>query len=260
MADISMVHDEMVTNDEAQEMIFVFVDGSNRFNGSMYLSSPTIGDYESYIVRELVGHIDANYRTIAESDSRGIMGCSMGGRGARDLAFKHPDVFSAAVSISGALDWGADINWYQAKVFWHTPEDFDDFSRLHWRAQALIANAAAMASNPDSPPFYLDMPLEEIDGEVRIVQDVRDKFVDFSLENYARNYLDQPVRLHGLMLYHSELDGIVRVEQAREADRLLTDLGIEHDYLEDRERAWHCDPPDYAPVLNFMSDHLVFGQ
>jgi pimeloyl-ACP methyl ester carboxylesterase len=260
MVDISMDHDAMVANDEAQEMIFVFVDGSNKFNGSMYLSSPTIGDYESYIVRELVDHIDANYRTIAESDSRGIIGCSMGGRGARDLALKYPDVFGAAVSISGGYDMLADFRWDKAKAYWHTPEDFDDFSRLHWRAQQLIANAAAVASNPASPPFYLDMPLEEIDGEVRIVQDVRDRFAGFSLENYARNYLDQPLRLHGLMFYHSELEGTVPVEQARAADRLLTDLGIEHDYLEDQNRAWHCDPPDYAPVLNFLSDNLVFGQ
>jgi pimeloyl-ACP methyl ester carboxylesterase len=260
MTGVSLAQDEMVANDEAQEMIFVFVDGSSKFNGSMYQSSPTIGDYESYIASDLVGYIDANYRTIAESDSRGIIGCSTGGRGALDLALKYPGVFGAAVSISGVYDWLADIRWDQAKVFWQTPADFAEFSRLHWRAQALIAKAAAVASNPDSPPFYLDMPLQEIDGEVRIVQDVRDRFAGFSLENDARNYLDQPLRLHGLMLYHSANNGPVPVEEAREADRLLNDLGIEHEYLEDHNKNWQCDPPDYTPVLNFMSDHLVFGQ
>ena len=176
------------------------------------------------------------------------------------MALKYPDVFGVSVSISGSYDRLADIYWDQAKTFWHTPGDFGDFSRLHWRAQDLIAQAAALASNPDKPPFYLGMPLEEIDGEVQIVQDVRDRLAGFSLENYGRNYLDQPVRLHGLMLYHSEFDRIVPVEQAREADKLLTDLGIEHYYLEDPKGTWHCDPPDYGLVLNFMSDRLVFGQ
>lgn len=59
--------------------------------------------YETYIARDLVGWVDAHYRTIARRDGRAIAGLSMGGFGAMSLALRHPDAFAAAASHSGAL-------------------------------------------------------------------------------------------------------------------------------------------------------------
>jgi S-formylglutathione hydrolase FrmB len=57
--------------------------------------------YEDYVVKDLVGHIDATYRTVPERKARAISGNSMGGFGALQLAMRHPDVFGSAVSHSG---------------------------------------------------------------------------------------------------------------------------------------------------------------
>ncbi len=92
----------------AQEMIFVFPDADNRFRGSQYLSSPTIGDYETYLTQELVAHIDATYRTLPDRVSRGITGCSMGGDGSMGLALKYPNVYSVAAPASGTYDYSGD--------------------------------------------------------------------------------------------------------------------------------------------------------
>jgi hypothetical protein len=54
----------MIGSGTVQEMILVLPDGSNKFKGSQYLSSPTIGDYETYLARELVAQIDANSRRL----------------------------------------------------------------------------------------------------------------------------------------------------------------------------------------------------
>jgi enterochelin esterase-like enzyme len=245
--------DEMVANGEGDEMILVFVDGSNRFRGSWYLSSPTIGDYESYIVRELVDHIDANYRTLPDRDSRGITGRSMGGDGALHLALKYPDVFSVAVPMSG-IYIGEREPWWDHSG-WRTTEEFNDFGRLGVGARYLIAGAAAAASNPDQPPLYLDMPFEEINGEVQIVQEVYEKVNAVYPANDVGPYLDQPVRLRGLLLYHGKFDSVAPVEVIRDFDSMLTELGVEHEYLEVSGGHTHLD---YAPVLSFMSDHLVF--
>ena len=59
--------------------------------------------YETYIARDLVGWVDAHYRTIPSRDGRAIAGLSMGGFGAMALALRHPDEFAAAASHSGAL-------------------------------------------------------------------------------------------------------------------------------------------------------------
>jgi len=48
---------------------------------------------------------------------------------------------------------------------------------------------------------------------------------------------------------------MVPKEWARRYDQLLTDLGIEHNYVE-VENGGHCTL-DYQPVLKFMSDHLT---
>ena len=57
--------------------------------------------YEDYIVKDLVAHVDATYRTIPNRNARGIGGLSMGGFGALELAMRHPDVFGATASHSG---------------------------------------------------------------------------------------------------------------------------------------------------------------
>ena len=76
--DAGAVRDFATARAKVQEMIFVFPDASNMLGGSQYLSSPTIGDYETYITQELVDLVDATYRTIPDRNSRGITGCSMG--------------------------------------------------------------------------------------------------------------------------------------------------------------------------------------
>jgi len=53
--------------------------------------------------RDIVGHLDATYRTRADRAHRAIAGLSMGGYGAVTLALAYPDVFAAAASHSGVL-------------------------------------------------------------------------------------------------------------------------------------------------------------
>ena len=55
---------------------------------------------ESVIIKDLIPHIDATYRTIASREGRLLDGFSMGGYGAARLGFKHPETFGA-VSIMG---------------------------------------------------------------------------------------------------------------------------------------------------------------
>jgi S-formylglutathione hydrolase FrmB len=55
---------------------------------------------ETMIVKELVPHVDASYRTIATREGRALDGYSMGGYGAARLGFKYPELFQA-VSIMG---------------------------------------------------------------------------------------------------------------------------------------------------------------
>lgn len=60
--------------------------------------------FETLIVRDLIGFVDQTFQTIPTREGRVIAGLSMGGYGAMKLALKHPDMFRAAVSHSGAVE------------------------------------------------------------------------------------------------------------------------------------------------------------
>lgn len=57
--------------------------------------------YSDYLARDLVAHVDATYRTLAQRSARGIGGLSMGGYGALVTAMRHRDLFASAASHSG---------------------------------------------------------------------------------------------------------------------------------------------------------------
>jgi len=82
------------------ELIMVVPDGYSKHKGGFYSSSPTTGDYENFVARDLVDWVDANYRTLADEESRGLAGHSMGGYGTIRIAMKHPDVFSSIYMMS----------------------------------------------------------------------------------------------------------------------------------------------------------------
>src|SRR5690606_35904169 len=48
--------------DGAREMIVVLPDANTVYSGSMYSSSPTTGDWEGFVSRDLVAYVDENYR------------------------------------------------------------------------------------------------------------------------------------------------------------------------------------------------------
>ena len=241
-----------------KEMILVFPNASNALGGSMYLSSPTIGDYETYLTQELVDYIDANYRTIPDRESRGIMGCSMGADGAMHLALKYPDVYSVAAPYSGTYLWEQDP-WLMlgADGFLHEPADFSEVTDLSIEARGEIALAAAIMPNADKPPFYFDMPYVIENGEAKPAPGFVEALEAASPAQDARSYVQQPVRLRGILLSHGGYDYLAPVEIARDYSALLTELGIDHEYWE--ADAGHCTM-DKEPILKFMSDNLVFEE
>ncbi|HEX8825637.1 MAG TPA: alpha/beta fold hydrolase, partial [Archangium sp.] len=144
---------------EVKELIVVMPNGANRLGGSFYLDSAVTGGWEDFIVREVVGYVDANYRTLAQPASRGIAGHSMGGYGALRLGMRHPDVFGAVYAMAPCClaleeDLGPD------NPAWGRLATFKDRAQLEAAARQgefypllLSALAAAVSPNPHHPPL-----------------------------------------------------------------------------------------------------------
>ena len=87
----------------AQKNSFVIIcaDGSD----SWYSDSSLIPNhfYESYFLDELIPAVEENFNIGKTRQKRAIAGLSMGGYGAFKFAFRRPQMFSFAASMSGAF-------------------------------------------------------------------------------------------------------------------------------------------------------------
>jgi S-formylglutathione hydrolase FrmB len=93
--------DRLFSEGETPPAIVALVDAWTSLGGSQYLDSPGTGNYHTYLCDEIVPFVDANYRTDAVRERRGIQGKSSGGYGAFVTPMLRPDLFSGLASHAG---------------------------------------------------------------------------------------------------------------------------------------------------------------
>jgi hypothetical protein len=93
--------DELFSAGSTPPCLVVFVDCWTSLGGSQFLDSPATGRYHSYLCDEVVAWVDANYRTLASRDHRGIAGKSSGGYGAMVTPMLRPDLWGGLATHAG---------------------------------------------------------------------------------------------------------------------------------------------------------------
>lgn len=86
-----------------KEVIVVEVNASSKAGGSFMAASEAIGNWEDYLLKEVIPLVDENFRTIKKPEARGLTGFSMGGTATINLGLKYSDNFGALFSISPGL-------------------------------------------------------------------------------------------------------------------------------------------------------------
>lgn len=210
----------------ARDMIVVLPDSKTRHNGSMYSSSPTVGDFEQFVAHDLVAYVDAHYRTLPKRDSRGLVGHSMGGYGATRIGMKHADVFGSLYIMSpcclsprGPGQPTSDLEKTLANA--KSPEDL---RVLPFGARAQLAAAAAWAPNPQAPPFFLDLPTK--DGASQ--PDVLARFAANAPLAFIDQWTSGLRRYRGIAIDVGDQDGL-RGDSAKLHDA-LDRYGIAHSF------------------------------
>lgn len=88
----------------ALPLIVVMPDGGKNSDAGWYSDWVDGPAWESFHIGELLPLIDASYRTAGGRAGRVVAGLSMGGFGTMSYGARHPDLFVAAASFSGAVD------------------------------------------------------------------------------------------------------------------------------------------------------------
>jgi enterochelin esterase-like enzyme len=100
--------DELIGSGEIPPTIAIMPDAPWSSRASWYVDSAYTGadpgrPVETALLEDLVPHVDATYRTIADRTGRAVAGYSMGGAGALRYSLAHPDLFGAAIALSPAV-------------------------------------------------------------------------------------------------------------------------------------------------------------
>lgn len=61
--------------------------------------------YETFVAKELVAHMEKEYKLCTHKGGRAISGLSMGGHGAMFLGIRHQDIYGAIGSTAGGVDF-----------------------------------------------------------------------------------------------------------------------------------------------------------
>lgn len=159
--------------------LLVIVDGFTRLGGSQYVNSLHNGDYETYVTKEVVGHVDQQYRTVAGAGGRAVLGKSSGGFGAMHLVMQCPGVFGAFASHSG----DSYFAYPNFAAFAHVQRTLEKFegdraafvaafekknkpSQPEFVTMEIMGYASAYSPN-SSRAFDFDLPFDEATGELR---------------------------------------------------------------------------------------------
>jgi S-formylglutathione hydrolase FrmB len=213
----------------AREMILVHPDAFTIYSGSMYSNSPTIGDWESFIARDLVSYIDSHYRTIADRSARGLAGHSMGGYGTVRIGMKHPEAFSSLYAMSSCclMNNPQPPGQGGATGKQAAPKSGDakgNQTKGGAFANALFAQAAAWAPNPLNPPQYFDLPTK--DGQFQPL--VAAKWPANSPLVMVDQYVPNLKQYRAIAMDCGLQDPLVTSNE--DLDQALTRLGIQHTF------------------------------
>jgi S-formylglutathione hydrolase FrmB len=221
--------------------ICVLPDCFTRYGGSQYLNSSATGRYEDYVIEELVPWVDANYRTIAAPEGRGVFGKSSGGYGSMILGMRHPDVFGALACHSGdmffelcyARDFpgfcnainkagGVEAWWneFAAKV----KKPTSDFEALN-----ILAMAACYSPDP-STPLGIGLPVDPHTCER--ISEVWSRWLEWDPVELLDRYGENLRRLRLLYMDCGTRDEFNLHFGARLMARRLTTRGIPFTYEE----------------------------
>lgn len=234
-----------------REFIVVAPDTDTLMSGSMYSNSPTVGNFEDFITKDLIAYIDSHYRTVARRESRGLFGHSMGGYGTLRIAMHHPELFRAVYALNPCCLLPRQVTAEQARKYEGlTPEQV---AKGDFGVRANYAVAAAWSPDPNKPPFYADLATNNGQIDPLVVAEWDANAPVAMVPQYLAS-----LRSLGAIGMETGLKDFVRPDVEAMHAQLLK-FGIKHDWLvHDGDHGSRVSEDLEKIVFPFFVNHLSF--
>lgn len=227
-------------------VVTVFPDCFTTMGGNQYLNSSTMGNWEDYLIEEMLPAVEAQFRVRKGRDNRALFGKSSGGYGAISHGLRRADTWAAVACHSGDMGFlacygrdfpdlldrlaahGRDIDAYIDHLATLPKLGRDDFHMME-----LMAMAASYDPDPQAGPGRgIRLPVDHYTGE--LIQERWDNWLACDPVEMARKpeCIENARSLKGLYIDCGDHDQYALVYGARALSTRLTENGVVHRYEE----------------------------
>jgi hypothetical protein len=228
-------------------IIVVTPNGSNKYLGSFYTNSYVTGNWEDYIVQDVIGGIEHKFRVLAQRESRGLAGLEMGGYGTAVIGMKHPSLFNA-VGIGNA-----DLDFTETCIDGFVRKDLITAARINSfrpgdapEIHECFARAVAFAPDSNAEPVLGKLPYTA-DG--LLIDSIWQEWLMHDPVTMLQSYSDSLRKLKTIQLFVGENEDN-RYQSSKCFHKALLDHGIIHGYE-------LCSDDMLDLLFRFFSEQLV---
>ncbi len=259
--------DREIENNRCRELILVVADFTSPTIGSLFENSSTSGYWLDFICKEIVPHVDANYRTIPEESSRAVIGYFLGGRGALKLAMSYPQLFSVVYALHPVATGSGYLPRSHLDVDWEKILLASSYKDLEGsgRTQIFASICQAFLPNPNRPPLYADFLFEKDDSGALAfhAKNARKELQLFHLDERLDEYAENLRGLRAIAFDWARFDQTqAHVISNRRFSKKLMEFGVNHEAEEfagdPQNRYWGANGRFSTRVLPFLNKHLKF--
>lgn len=241
----------MISDKSIVPMIVVTPHGNNKYTGCMYTNSHVSGNWEDFIVQDVVRNVESKYQILKQPHSRGLGGFSSGGYGTVKLAMKHPSVFKSMCTI------GISIGSFEEKFLVGSGKETiiaaakteEWSSGLPWKVKARWSNAVAFAPDSTASPVLGRFPFTK-DGD--FIDSTWQKWLVHDPVTMLQTHRDSMLQLDAIQMYVGNQDFVL--SQNIIFHQALIDSGIDHGY--NTYTGDHDPTPVLDNLLIFFSENL----
>ncbi len=142
--------------------IFVCPDAScEPYLGSMYVNSELYGNYEDYIMQDVIGFVESNFRAKPDKNFRMVTGISMGGYGSASLSSKYPEKFRACVPMSGGFSKDSMLYNFRTRCYQEQGTYNLNYTNGFYTS-VFFTLCGGYSPNMDIEPYHIEIPFDTL--------------------------------------------------------------------------------------------------